>query len=48
MFKDWLIDDIEKAMRKVNRVVISDPKSFLTFRVKQVPQYDWITLSSLS
>ena len=46
MFKDWLIDDIEKAMRKVNRVVISDPKGFLTFMVKQLPQYDWLTLSS--
>ena len=46
MFKDWLKEDIDKAMRKVNRIVISDPKGFLTFMVDKLTKYDWITLSS--
>lgn len=46
MFKEWLKDDIEKAAQKSNRVVISDPSRFLTFAVKDLPDYAVLTLNS--
>lgn len=46
MFKDWLISDIERAARKSNRVVISDPSCFLTFIVKELTDYAVLTLNS--
>lgn len=45
MFNHWLISDIEKAARKSERVVISDPKQFLTFMVKELNEYAVITLN---
>lgn len=46
MFKEWLINDIERKAQKSNRVVISDPCHFLTFMVKELTQYSVITLNS--
>ncbi len=46
MFKEWLINDIERKAQKSNRVVISDPGHFLTFMVKELTQYSVITLNS--
>lgn len=45
MFNHWLISDIENASRKSKRVVISDPKQFLTFMVKELNEYAVITLN---
>lgn len=45
MFNHWLISDIEEAARKSDRVVISDPKQFLTFMVKELNEYAVITLN---
>lgn len=46
MFKEWLKADIEKASKKSNRVVISDPMRFLTFVVKNLSDYTVLTLNS--
>lgn len=46
MFNCWLISDIEEAARKSDRIVISDPKHFLTFMVKELKDYAIITLNS--
>lgn len=46
MFNRWLISDIEEAARKSDRIVISDPKQFLTFVVKELKDYAIITLNS--
>ena len=46
MFNHWLISDIEEAARKSDRIVISDPKQFLTFMVKELKDYAIITLNS--
>lgn len=46
MFDRWLISDIEGAVRKSDRVVISDPKHFVTFMVKELKDYAIITLNS--
>lgn len=46
MFNHWLITDIEEAARKSDRIVISDPKQFLTFVVKELKDYAIITLNS--
>lgn len=46
MFNRWLISDIEEAARKSDRIVISDPKQFLTFVVKELKGYAIITLNS--
>lgn len=46
MFKEWLKADIEKATRKSDRVVISDPTRFLTFAVKDFADYTVLTLNS--
>lgn len=45
MFNHWLISDIEEAARKSDRVVISDPKQFLTSMVKELNEYAVITLN---
>lgn len=46
MFNHWLISDIEEAAHKSDRVVISDPKHFVTFMVKELKDYAIITLNS--
>ncbi len=48
MFKEWLKADIERAAKKSNRVVISDPTRFLTFAVKDLSDYTVLTLNSAS
>lgn len=48
MFNRWLISDLEAAARKSDRVVISDPKRFLTFMVKELNEYAVITLNDPS
>lgn len=46
MFNHWLISDIEEAAHKSDRVVISDPKHFVTFMVKELKDYAIITLNA--
>lgn len=46
MFKEWLKADIERAAKKSNRVVISDPTRFLTFAVKDLSDFTVLTLNS--
>lgn len=48
MFNRWLLSDIEAAVRKCDRVVISDPKQFLAFMVKELNEYAVITLNDPS
>jgi hypothetical protein len=45
MLKEWLISDIEEALAKSSRVVISDPFCFLTFMVKELSDYTVITIN---
>lgn len=45
MFREWLIQDIERAAIKSNRVVISDPQRFLA-GFSSFSGYDLITLNS--
>lgn len=46
MFNRWLISDIEEAAHKSDRIVISDPKGFLTFMVKELKDYAVMTVNS--
>ena len=46
MFKEWLKADIEQAVKKSDRVVISDPTRFLTFAVRDLSGYTVLTLNS--
>ena len=45
MFREWLIQDIERAAVKSDRVVISDPSKFLA-GFSSFSGYDLITLNS--
>lgn len=46
MFNRWLISDIEEAAHKSERIVISDPKGFLSFMVKELKDYAVLTVNS--
>lgn len=46
MFNRWLISDIEEAAHKSDRIVISDPKGFLSFMVKELKDYAVLTVNS--
>ena len=46
MFNRWLISDIEEAAHKSDRIVISDPRGFLTFMVKELKDYAVMTVNS--